>query len=80
MGYFSQGFDSKSSARTSVAHLIKVFNKDFQKKERKEKMIEKNRKKVEAKKNRVLFNMNTGTRTHKSKRDYKRVKKWSVEL
>ena len=43
-------------------------------------MVDKNKKKIEAKKNRVLFNMNTGTRTHKSKRDYKRVKKWSVEL
>ena len=42
-------------------------------------MVDKNKKKAEAKKNRVWFPMNTGTRTHKSKRDYKRVKRWGAE-
>jgi len=42
-------------------------------------MVDKNKKKAEAKKNRVWFAMNTGTRTHKSKRDYKRIKRWEVE-
>ena len=39
-------------------------------------MCDKNKKKIDAKKNRVWFNMNTGTRTHKSKKDYKRKKDW----
>jgi hypothetical protein len=42
-------------------------------------MVDKNKKKAEAKKNRVWFAMNTGTRTHKSKRDYKRIKRWEAE-
>jgi hypothetical protein len=42
-------------------------------------MTEKNRRKLEAKKNRVWFPMNTGTRTHNSKKDYKRVKRWDIE-
>ena len=29
--------------------------------------------------NRVLVPMNTGTRTHKSPKDYKRIKRWSEE-
>lgn len=32
--------------------------------------------KEKAKANRVWFNMNTGTRTHKSKKDYHRKKDW----
>ena len=42
------------------------------------KMTEKNKRKMEAKKNRVYFAMNTGTRTHSSKKDYKRIKRWEV--
>ena len=42
-------------------------------------MSEKNRRKLEAKKHRVLFPMNTGTRTHKSKKDYKRIKNWKAD-
>ena len=41
-------------------------------------MTEKNKRKMEAKKNRVYFAMNTGTRTHNSKKDYKRIKRWEV--
>ena len=41
-------------------------------------MTEKNKRKMEAKKNRVYFAMNTGTRTHSSKKDYKRIKRWEV--
>ena len=41
-------------------------------------MTEKNKRKMEAKKNRVYFAMNTGTRTHGSKKDYKRIKRWEV--
>lgn len=32
--------------------------------------------KEKAKANRVWFDMNTGTRTHKSKKDYRRKKNW----
>lgn len=39
-------------------------------------MLEKNVKKENAKKQRVLSNFNTGTRVHKSAKDYKRIKKW----
>jgi len=35
-------------------------------------MTEKNRRKLEAKRHRVYFDMNTGTRTHKSRKDYDR--------
>ncbi len=31
------------------------------------------------KKRRVLIPMNTGTRTHKSAKDYKRIKRWDGE-
>lgn len=41
-------------------------------------MTQKNVKKQKAKANRVWFPMNTGTRTHKSKKDYKRKKRWDV--
>lgn len=39
-------------------------------------MQEKNLKKAKTKLNRVLVEMNTGTRIHKSKKDYKRKKDW----
>lgn len=35
-------------------------------------MVEKNLKKEKAKKNRILAGFNTGTRTHKNKKDYNR--------
>lgn len=39
-------------------------------------MVEKNKRKAEAREKRVQARFNTGTRTHKSKKDYKRKKKW----
>lgn len=41
-------------------------------------MVEKNLRKQKAKANRCLVTMNTGTRTHKSPKDYKRRKRWTV--
>ena len=42
-------------------------------------MVEKNVKKLKAKKQRVLVRFNTGTRDMKSKIAYKRKKRWSLE-
>lgn len=42
-------------------------------------MIEKNVKKLKAKKQRVLVGFNTGTRSMRSKTEYRRKKKWSAE-
>lgn len=42
-------------------------------------MTEKNLRKQKAKEQRVLAMFNTGIRTHKSARDYKRQKRWAVE-
>lgn len=42
-------------------------------------MIEKNQKKEKNKKQRVLVPFNTGTRSMKSAKDYKRKKKWSED-
>lgn len=42
-------------------------------------MVEKNVKKLKAKKQRVMSGFNTGTRTMKSAKDYKRIKRWEVE-
>lgn len=39
-------------------------------------MVEKNKKKQVAKENRVRAYFNTGTRTHKNKKAYKREKRW----
>ena len=42
-------------------------------------MVEKNAKKDKARKQRVLVRFNTGSRTFKSSKDYKRKKRFSVE-
>ena len=42
-------------------------------------MIKKNKEKEQAKKYRVFFPFNLGERTHKSKKDYQRKKKWTEE-
>ena len=43
------------------------------------KMVEKNVKKLKAKKQRVLIRFNTGTRDMCSKTSYRRKKRWSLE-
>ena len=42
-------------------------------------MIDKNLKKEKAKEQRVLVRFNTGCRTMKSAKDYKRQKRWAAE-
>ena len=42
-------------------------------------MLEKNQKKLKAKKHRVTNGFNTGTRDMKSKKVYQRKKRWSAE-
>lgn len=46
---------------------------------RKDTEMTKKQMKEKNKKQRVLIFMNTGTRTHKNAKGYKRIKRWSVE-
>ena len=39
----------------------------------------KKQKKEQDKKQRVITLFNTGTRTHKNPKDYKRIKRWEIE-
>ena len=78
---FSQGNDTGIETANIICSSIKqkttVLFKDTMKPI--DKTHTKKAQKLKNKKLRVLVPMNTGTRTHKSAKDYKRIKRWKAE-